>query len=115
MNASAFAAQTQTAWPPPSHSGHSGTAHLRRRLTARESRMLVIETLSALGGRLFDYAASITNGPAHEMEIGILLAARVCSTLATLRFRVAEIVERHWHRPEPYRWPLTICASARGH
>lgn len=30
---------------------------------------------------------------AHEMELDIRLAARVCSNLVTLRFRVAEIAE----------------------
>jgi hypothetical protein len=52
-----------------------------------------IETLNALGARLYDHADSITNVAAHEMEIDIRLAARVCSNLATLRFRVAEIAE----------------------
>jgi hypothetical protein len=51
------------------------------------------ETLTKLGARLFDHADSITNPAAHEMEIDIRLAAQVCSNLATLRFRVAEIAE----------------------
>jgi hypothetical protein len=52
-----------------------------------------IETLNALGARLYDHADSITNVAAHEMELDIRLAARVCSNFATLRFRVAEIAE----------------------
>ena len=44
-----------------------------------------------LSARLFD---SITNVAAHEMEVDIRRAARVCSNLATLRFRIAEIAEQ---------------------
>jgi hypothetical protein len=51
------------------------------------------ETLTKLGARLFDHADSITNVAAHEMEVDIRSAARVCSNLATLRFRIAEIAE----------------------
>jgi hypothetical protein len=46
-----------------------------------------IETLNALGARLFDRADSITNVARHEMEVDVRFAARVCSNLATLRFR----------------------------
>jgi hypothetical protein len=51
------------------------------------------ETLTKLGARLFDHADSITNVAAHEMELDFRLAARVCSDLATLRFRIMEIAE----------------------
>jgi hypothetical protein len=50
-----------------------------------------IETLSALGARLYDHADSITNVARHDMEQDIRLAGRAISNLATLRFRVAEI------------------------
>jgi hypothetical protein len=46
--------------------------------------VLNIETLNALGARLFDHADSIENITAHEMEKDIRLAARVCSNFATL-------------------------------
>ncbi len=51
------------------------------------------ETLNALGARLIDNTDSIVNVASHEMELDIRLAARVCSKLASLRFRVAEIAE----------------------
>jgi hypothetical protein len=52
------------------------------------------ETLTKLGARLFDHADRITSVAAHEMEVDIRSAARVCSNLATLRFRIAEIADR---------------------
>jgi hypothetical protein len=60
-----------------------------------EGRMTLfnIETLNALGARLFDHADSITNVARHDMETDVRLAARVCGNMATLRFRVSEIAE----------------------
>jgi hypothetical protein len=52
-----------------------------------------IETLNALGARLFDHADSITNPARHDMEVDCRLAARALSNFATLRFRVVEIAE----------------------
>jgi hypothetical protein len=43
--------------------------------------VLDIETLNALGARLYDHAESISNVGAHEMEMDIRLAARLCSKL----------------------------------
>jgi hypothetical protein len=60
-----------------------------------------IEALNALGARLYDHADSITNVAAHEMEVDIRLAASVCSNVATLRFRVAEIAEAELTQPGP--------------
>jgi hypothetical protein len=57
------------------------------------------ETLNALGARLYDHADSITNVARHEMEVDIRLAARACSNLASLRFRVAEIAEAALAQP----------------
>ena len=45
-----------------------------------------METLNALGARLFDHADSITNPARHEMEVDCRLAARALSNFAT-RFR----------------------------
>jgi hypothetical protein len=59
------------------------------------------ETLTKLGARLFDHADSITNPAAHEMEVDIRSAARVCSNLASFRFRVAEIAEIAPTQPGP--------------
>jgi hypothetical protein len=61
--------------------------------------MFNVETLNALGARLYDHADSITNVAAHEMEIDIRLAARVCSSFASLRFRVMEIAEAALTQP----------------
>jgi hypothetical protein len=58
-----------------------------------------IETLNALGARLFDHADSITNPARHDMEVDVRLAARVCGNMATLRFRVAEIAEQALIQP----------------
>jgi hypothetical protein len=55
--------------------------------------MFTIETLSALGARLFDHADSITNPARHDMEVDCRLAARALSNFATLRFRIEEIAE----------------------
>jgi hypothetical protein len=52
-----------------------------------------VETLNALGARLFDHRDSVTNVAAREMEVDIRLAARVCSNFATLRLRIMEIAE----------------------
>jgi hypothetical protein len=52
-----------------------------------------IETLNALGARLFDHADSITNAARHDMEVDCRLAARVCGNMASLRFRIMEIAE----------------------
>jgi hypothetical protein len=41
------------------------------------------ETPTKLGARLFDRADSTTNVAAHEMELNVRFAARVCSNLAT--------------------------------
>ena len=49
--------------------------------------VFTIETLNALGARLFDHADSITNCAAHEMEVDIRLAARVCSSKTTCSAR----------------------------
>lgn len=57
-----------------------------------------IETLSALGARLFDHADSIVNVAAHEMEGDLRLAARVCEKLSSLRFRIAEIASTALHQ-----------------
>jgi hypothetical protein len=51
------------------------------------------ETLTKLGARLFDHADSITNVTRHAMEVDVRLAARVCSNMATLRFRIGELAE----------------------
>lgn len=56
--------------------------------------VFTIETLNALGARLFDHADSITNVAAHEMELDLRLAARAVSNMATLLFRIAEIAEQ---------------------
>jgi hypothetical protein len=37
-----------------------------------------IETLNALGARLYDHADSITNPARHDIEVDCRLAARVC-------------------------------------
>jgi hypothetical protein len=55
--------------------------------------VFTIETLNALGARLFDHADSITNVARHDMEVDIRLAARACSNMASLRFRIGEIAE----------------------
>ena len=66
--------------------------------------VLGYETLTKLGARLYDHGDSITNVARHDMEVDIRLAARVCSNMATLRFRVAEIAEH----------PLTHASIRRG-
>ena len=67
----------------------------------QEGRMTVfnIETLNALGARLFDHADSITNVVRHDMEVDVRLAARVCRNMATLRFRISEIAEQAMTQP----------------
>jgi hypothetical protein len=52
-----------------------------------------IETLNALGARLYDHADSITNPARHDIEVDCRLAARVCGNMASLRFRIGEIAE----------------------
>lgn len=64
-----------------------------RKSEGRAVTMFTIEALNPLGARLFDHADSITNVAADEMEIDIRLAPRVCSNLATLRFRIMAIAE----------------------
>jgi hypothetical protein len=65
-------------------------------LTTADSRQMGKKTaeMNALSVRLLDHADSIANPAAHKMEIDIRLAARVCSNLPSLRFRVAEIAEQ---------------------
>jgi hypothetical protein len=46
-------------------------------------------TLASLATRLFGHAAA-----AHQMEVDIHLAAKVCSNLAALRLEVAEIAAK---------------------
>jgi hypothetical protein len=58
-----------------------------------------IETLNALGTRLFDHADSITNPARHDIEVDCRLAARVCGDMASLRFRVGEIAEAALTQP----------------
>jgi hypothetical protein len=55
--------------------------------------VFTIETLNALGGRLFDHADSITNPARHDMEVDCRLAARALSNFAILRFCIGEIAE----------------------
>jgi hypothetical protein len=55
--------------------------------------VFTIETLNALGARLLDHADSITNVARHDMEVDVRLAARVCSNMASLRFRIGEIAD----------------------
>jgi hypothetical protein len=61
--------------------------------------VFTIETLNALGGRLFDHADSITNPARHDIEIDCRLAARVCGNMASLRFRAGEIAEAALTQP----------------
>jgi hypothetical protein len=42
--------------------------------------VFTIETLNALGARLFDHADSITNPARHDMEVDCRLAARLSRT-----------------------------------
>jgi hypothetical protein len=58
-----------------------------------------IETLNALGARLFDHADSITNPARHDIEVDCRLAARVCGNMASLRFRVGDIAEAALTQP----------------
>jgi hypothetical protein len=52
-----------------------------------------ITFLTTFSVRLLDHADSITDFRDHEMERDLRTASRVCSSLASLRFRVAEIAE----------------------
>jgi hypothetical protein len=61
--------------------------------------VFTVETLNALGTRLYDHADSITNVARHDMEVDCRLAARALSNFATLRFRVAEIAEQALVQP----------------
>jgi hypothetical protein len=58
-----------------------------------------VETLNALGARLFDHADSITNPARHDIEVDCRLAARVCGNMASLRFRVGDIAEAALTQP----------------
>lgn len=53
--------------------------------------VFTIETLNALGARLFDHADSITNVAAHQMEQDLRAAARVCDWAAHVRFMLADL------------------------
>jgi hypothetical protein len=66
--------------------------------------VFTIETLNALGARLLDHADSITNVARHDMEVDVRLAARVCSNMATLRFRIGEIADAEF-------WSCGACSS----
>jgi hypothetical protein len=63
--------------------------------------MFTIDTLNALGARLFDHADSITNPARHDIERDRRLAARVCGNMGSLRFRVGEIAEAAPTQPGP--------------
>jgi hypothetical protein len=53
---------------------------------------LNIETLNALGARLFDHAEDVAANIEFEpLVLDLKLAARACDRLAGLRFQVAEI------------------------
>jgi hypothetical protein len=62
---------------------------------ADTSTVFNIETLNAIGARLFDHADVITNVGAD-----LRLAARIADKLASLRFRIAEIAEAALAHPE---------------
>jgi hypothetical protein len=62
--------------------------------TEQPSTIFNIETLTALGGRLHDHAEDLAAEVAFEPVRDIRLAARVCDTLAGLRFRVMEIAAK---------------------
>jgi hypothetical protein len=65
-----------------------------------------IETLNALGHRLYDHADylydhldSITIMAANGMQTDLRLAGGVCHNFATLRFRIMEIAEKSLTQP----------------
>jgi hypothetical protein len=62
-------------------------------MDSEKSAKFDVESLNALGTRLFDHAGSITNVGAREMKQDIRLAASVCHSFAGPRFRLAAITE----------------------
>jgi hypothetical protein len=55
-----------------------------------------IESLNAIGARLFEHADAITQDIAADLQ----LAARIAGMLAGLRFRIAEIAQAALAHPE---------------
>jgi hypothetical protein len=64
---------------------------------------LNIETLNAIGARLSEHAAAITQDIAADLK----LAARIADRLASLRSRVAEIAQAALDRPQ---WDAAVFA-----
>jgi hypothetical protein len=74
-----------------------------------------IETLNAIGARLFEHADAITQDIAADLR----LSAQICHRLASLRFRVAEIAEQalahhEWDRAAFARDLRDALAKAEG-
>ncbi len=55
--------------------------------------VLDIETLHAIGARLYDRADQVTQVTLADLALDLRLAAKVCNKMADLRFRIAEIAE----------------------
>jgi hypothetical protein len=72
---------------------------------------LTIEELNAISVRLYDRAEQITQVSLHGLAEDIRMAARVCSKLASLHFRVGEIAETTMAHPE-WTAPLSPATSA---
>jgi hypothetical protein len=62
----------------------------------KPTTILNIEALNAIGARLSEHAAAITQDIAADLR----LSARVCDRLASLRGRVAEIAQAALDRPQ---------------
>ncbi len=68
--------------------------------TTTKPTILDIETLNEISTRLYDRAESINQICLQDLTMELRLAARVCSTMASLRFRIAEIAQNALDHPE---------------
>ena len=60
--------------------------------TDKPTTILNIETLNAIGARLFEHADSVI--ARREIADDMRLAGRICDKLASLRFEIAEIAAK---------------------
>jgi hypothetical protein len=77
-----------------------------------------IQILAQLGGRLFDHAEALAAFPelepiTHPINVvtDLRLAARACSSFATLQFRVSEITAMAFRQDAAGNPPRLACRS----